>query len=70
MNTFIGTKIINAVAMSRQAYNDFRGWQLPEDEAGDDDGYLTEVIGGQKTRLNTKGMCNGCQQHRLNLNIA
>ena len=46
MNTFIGTKIINAVAMTRQEYNDFRGWQLPENENGADAGYLVEYLDG------------------------
>lgn len=30
MNVFIGTKIIHAKPMSRQAYNDLRGWQVPD----------------------------------------
>ena len=46
MQTFIGTKIINAVPMARQAYNDFRGWQLPADEDGSDAGFLVEYIDG------------------------
>ena len=28
--------------MDRQAYNDLRGWKLPEDENGEDLGYLIE----------------------------
>ena len=48
MNTYIGTKIINAVAMTRQEYNDFRGWQLPADESGADAGYLVEYLDGGK----------------------
>jgi len=39
---FIGTKIVIAETMSRGAYNAFRGWQLPADESGTDEGYLVE----------------------------
>ena len=45
---YIGTKLINAVAMTRAEYNIFRGWQLPEDENGDDPGYLVEYLDGGK----------------------
>ena len=38
--TYIGTKIIRALPMARQQYNDYRGWQLPDNEDGADDGYL------------------------------
>lgn len=41
-NRFIGTKIIIAEAMTRAAYVAFRGWQLPADENGADEGYLVE----------------------------
>ena len=40
MDTFIGTKMVNATPMTRAQYNDFRGWQLPADENGADEGYL------------------------------
>lgn len=38
--TYIGIKGIQAKPMTRQEYNDLRGWTLPSDENGDDDGYL------------------------------
>ena len=38
----IGTKAVNAKPMTRQEYNDFRGWQLPENENGDDECCLVE----------------------------
>ena len=41
-----GTKQILATAMTRQAYNDYRGWDLPPDENGDDAGYLVEYVDG------------------------
>jgi hypothetical protein len=39
---FIGTKTITAESMTRAAYVAFRGWQLPADEDGADEGYLVE----------------------------
>ena len=48
MQTYIGTKIIKASPMTRQQYNDYRGWQLPENENGDDEGYLVEYTDGGK----------------------
>ena len=46
MRTFIGTKLINAKPMTRQEYNDFRCWTLPENENGDDKGWLVEYLDG------------------------
>lgn len=48
MQTFIGIKIINAKPMTRLEYNQFRGWELPADENGDDEGFLVEYIDGGK----------------------
>jgi len=44
MKAFIGTKIIKATSMTRKAYNDYRGWELPEDEKclAEEDGFLVE----------------------------
>lgn len=42
----IGTKIINAHPMTRQQYNDLRGWTVPSDENPGDDGYLVEYMDG------------------------
>jgi len=44
MLAYIGTKLINARPMSRWAYNVFRGWNLPVDEDGNDEGYLVEYV--------------------------
>lgn len=46
MQTFYGTKQILAVAMTRLAYNEYRGWELPADEDGADEGYLVEYVDG------------------------
>jgi hypothetical protein len=48
MNQYIGVKLINAKPMTRAEYNDFRGWQLPRDENGDDKGFLVEYQDGGK----------------------
>lgn len=48
MKEYIGTKLICATPMSRQAYNEYRGWTLPADENGADDGYLVEYVDGGK----------------------
>jgi hypothetical protein len=46
MNRYIGIKEINATPMNRRAYNDLRGWQLPDNENGDDEGFLVEYLDG------------------------
>lgn len=48
MQQFIGVKLINAKEMTRLAYNELRGWTLPSDENGEDEGYLVEYIDGGK----------------------
>lgn len=45
-NLYFGTKQIIATPMDRQAYNDYRGWELPDDEDGTDAGYLVEYVDG------------------------
>ena len=45
----IGTKLILALAMTRLEYNNYRGWELPEDEDGNDQGQLVEYIDGGKS---------------------
>lgn len=46
MEKYIGTKLIQAEKMNRKDYNDYRGWELPSDENGDDEGYLVEYLDG------------------------
>jgi hypothetical protein len=48
MKQYIGTKRINAMPMTRSEYNLLRGWQLPEDEDGSDEGFLVEYVDGGK----------------------
>lgn len=44
-----GTKQILAWPMTRQEYNDYRGWQLPADEDPADEGYLVEYTDGGRS---------------------
>lgn len=37
---YIGTKQLQAAPMNRIMYNNYRGWTLPEDENGLDEGYI------------------------------
>lgn len=46
MTLHIGCKVINALPMTRQAYNDLRGWVVPSDENPSDAGYLVEYLDG------------------------
>lgn len=56
MKTYVGTKIIKAQPMTRQEYNDYRGWQSPADEEGTDEGYLVEYVdGGESNHPNHNG---------------
>jgi hypothetical protein len=48
---YIGTKLINAEAMTRGAYNIFRGWEMPADERAEEEGYLVEYLDGGKPNL-------------------
>lgn len=48
---YIGTKVIYALPMNRQAYNDLRGWTVPEDEDPTDEGYLVQYADGGKSNL-------------------
>ena len=49
MKAFIGTKRLNAKPMNRLEYNKYRGWELPEDENGADEGMLIEESSGYVT---------------------
>ena len=46
MNLYIGIKGIKAKPMSRAEYTIYRGWELPSDECGEDEGFLIEYIDG------------------------
>jgi hypothetical protein len=44
MEKYTGVKEILAKPMNRKEYNDYRGWELPADENGDDEGFLVEYV--------------------------
>lgn len=46
MKRFNALKKVTAKPMTRQKYNDLRGWELPENEYGNDEGFLTVDING------------------------
>jgi len=48
MNRYIGVKEIHATPMNRADYNELRGWDLPADENGEDEGYMVEYLDGGK----------------------
>lgn len=51
--TYVGTKVVHAFPMTRLEYNKLRGWELPADENGDDEGFIVEYADGGKA--NTPG---------------
>ena len=49
MEQYIGTKRIKALPMNRLEYNNYRGWILPDDEDGSDEGFLVEYLDGAQS---------------------
>lgn len=47
--TYTGTKRLKAWPMTRLKYNQYRGWELPSNENGEDEGYLVEYLDGGKS---------------------
>lgn len=48
LSAYIGTKSVLAATMTRGEYNDYRGWQIPENEDPTEQGYLVEYVDGGK----------------------
>jgi hypothetical protein len=46
MSVYTGSKIIKARPMTRAEYNDYRGWDVPDSEDGDETGFLVEYVDG------------------------
>ena len=56
MQTYIGTKMIRAKAMTRGDYNKLRGWSIPADENPNDEGFLVEYLdGGERNHKDYDG---------------
>lgn len=51
MSLYLGSKRVIARPMSRAEYNVYRGWELPADEDGADEGYLVEYLDGGKPNM-------------------
>lgn len=49
MKVYQSHKTVAANPMSRLDYNIYRGWGLPDDEDGTDEGYLIEDLYGGKS---------------------
>lgn len=41
---YIGSKVIKAKPMTRGEYNEYRGWDIPENENPQDEGYLVVYV--------------------------
>lgn len=48
MTAFVGTKSVLATPMTHGEYNEYRGWQIPENEDPNEQGYLIEYVDGGK----------------------
>ncbi len=56
MKTFKSHKLVTATPMNRLDYNIYRGWELPSNENGSDEGYLVEYLdGGESNHPEHKG---------------
>lgn len=49
MKRYIGVKRVKAEPMTRGAYNEYRGWAIPENENPADEGYLVKYSDGYET---------------------
>lgn len=43
---YLCTKVVTAIPMTRAAYNEYRGWNVPSDENPADEGFMLEEQGG------------------------
>ncbi len=48
-------KLVSATPMNRIDYNIYRGWELPSNESGSDEGYLVEYVDGESNHPGHKG---------------
>jgi len=48
---YAGSEVVEATPMTRLEYNEFRNWDLPEDENGSDEGYLIKTEGKANSEL-------------------
>lgn len=55
MKQYIGTKQVSATPMTKAEYNEYRNWDLSEDEDGTEEGYLVEYEDSNPNHPNHKG---------------
>ena len=55
MKKYKGIKEVNAKPMTRLKYNELRGWTLPENENGSDEGFLVEDLSNKPNVEGYKG---------------
>lgn len=65
MDTYIGVKIVKAKPMNRLDYNEYRGWDLPSDEDGADEGYLVEYPDGESNHKDHQGYVSWCPKEQF-----
>lgn len=66
MQKFIGVKLVTAVLMTRAAWCESRGWNLPEDEDGNDEGYEVEYLDGGKPNIEGRdGYVSWCPKEQF-----
>lgn len=66
MQLYLGVKIVSATPMSRADYNMYRGWDLPENENGEDPGYLVEYMdGGKPNDPRHEGYISWCPEEQF-----
>lgn len=49
MKKYIGTKMLHAVEMTLEAYNEKRGWVIPQNENPDKKGYYVQYLDGYES---------------------
>jgi len=55
LKQYVGSKLITAKPMNRADYNALRGWELPADEDGTDEGYLVQYEPSEASPPNLEG---------------
>ncbi len=66
MQEYVTRKQVAAQAMNRLQYNQLRGWTLPADEDGSDEGYLVEYKdGGEPNHPDYAGYISWCPKEQF-----
>jgi hypothetical protein len=60
MNSYVGLKTVRAKEMSRLDYNKLRGWQVPDDENPEDEGYLVQYPDSKPNHPDYEGYISWC----------